>query len=244
MMRRGRRPVVLALALLLVAARLALVISERGTSVFHPLPYTSCGARAFEPPESQQGLCALYEGSRIVVRNIVDRNSTLHMPEYDARVITWKVTRTYVSNWRNESARYPEGRGALVSLKLEISNPGNAPLQYGPLIARGPVPSYRAHAPAELSLPIAAGPGEQTSFAALLNARGAPGPSLFGQPPIQPGSSLTGWISVVVPPDASGLVGTERSGLELRPVDENPNYVGIIRLWKSSGGDTAPSGAA
>ena len=233
------------LTLLVVAARLALVLSESGgSSIFHPLPHTYCGSRAFEPPESRQGVCALYEGSSIVVRNIVDRNSTLYMPEYDAHVITWMVTGTYVSNWRNEPARYPGGRGALVSLELEISNPGREPLQYGPLIARGPVPSYRAHAPAELTLPISAGPGEHASFAALLNARGAPGPSLFGQPPIQPGSSLTGWISVVVPPSASRLVGMARSDLELRTVDENPNYVGIIRLWKYARPDNVPSNAA
>lgn len=232
---RRRRPVVIALTSLVLAVRLALLISDTGGSrLFHPLPYPSCGAAAFEPPESREGLCAVEERSNIVVRNIVDRNSTLHMPEYDAHLITWTVARTRVSNWRNEPKSYPEGRGALVSIEVKISNPGNEPLQYGPLIARASVPSYRPHPPAELALPIPAGPGEDASFAALFNARGAPDPSLFGQPPIQPGSSITGWISVVAPLNAGGLVGMERSALELWPVDGNPNYVGIIRLWKST----------
>jgi hypothetical protein len=95
--------------------------------------------------------------------------------------------------------------------------------------------------PAELALPIPAGPDEEFSAAALFNARGAPGPSLFGQPPIPPHSSITGWISVVVAPDSASLVGMLRSGLELSPVDGNPNYVGIIRLWKNAGADVVPS---
>jgi hypothetical protein len=35
----------------------------------------------------------------------------------------------------------------------------------------------------------------------------------------------------------SELVGLPRSDLILSPVDENPNYVGIIRLWKDAGPD-------
>jgi hypothetical protein len=241
---RRRRLAAVALTSLVVAVRLAMLISDTGTGrLFHLLPYPSCGSAAFEPPESREGLCVVNERSSIVVRNIVDRNSTLHMPEYDVHLITWTVARTRVSNWRNEPERYPEGHGALVSLELEISNSGDKPLQYGPLIARAPMPSYRPHPPAELAVPIPAGPGEETSFGALFNARGAPGPSLFGQPPIQPRSSITGWISVVVPLNAGGMVGMERSGLELWPVDGNPNYVGIIRLWKNAGTDVVPSSA-
>ena len=37
------------------------------------------------------------------------------------------------------------------------------------------------------------------------------------------------------------MVGMERSGLELWPVDGNPNYVGIIRLWKNAEADVVPS---
>jgi hypothetical protein len=239
---RRRRPVAIALALLVVAVRLALLISDTGgSSVFHSLPYPWCGSAAFEPPESREGLCTVREASGIVVKNIVDRNSALHMPEFDARVITWTSVRTRVPNWRAEPKRFPEGHGALVSLEVEISNPGDQPLLYGPLIVRSSVPSYRPHPPAELALPIPAGPGEDFSAAALFNARGAPGPSLFGQPPIPPHSSITGWISVVVAPDAASLVGMPRSALELSPVDGNPNYVGIIRLWKNAAPDVVPS---
>jgi hypothetical protein len=241
----GRRLAWIALASLLVALRVALVIVDSGgTSLFHPSPYPSCGSAAFEPPESREGLCVVHEASGIVVRNIVDRNSTLHMPEFDARFITWTSTPTHVSNWRNEPKRFPEGRGVLISLEVEISNPGNQPLQYGPLIIRSSSPSYRPHPPAELGLPIPAGPGEDFSAAAVFNPRGAPGPSLFGRPPIQPGSSITGWISVVERPGAAELVGAPRSGLELWPVDGNPNYVGIIRLWKTADPEVAPSSPA
>ena len=74
-------------------------------------------------PESREGLCVVREASGIRVKNIVDRNSTLQMPEFDARVITWTSARTRVSNWRKEPKRFPEGHGALVPLQVEISNP-------------------------------------------------------------------------------------------------------------------------
>jgi len=244
--RRRRRRAAIALALLVLAVRVVfLVWITVGNKTFHALPYPWCGTAAFEPPESREGLCAIDEHSNIVVKNIVDRNSTLHMPEYDARLITWTVGRARVTNWRTvEPGRYPEGQGALVSLEVEISNPGDEPLQYGPLITRSSVPSYSSRPPAELALPIPAGPGEGESFAALFNPRGAPIPSLFGQPPIQPGSRITGWISVITPPNAGAMVGLERSGLELWPVDGNPSYVGIIRLWKRAGTGLVRSAAA
>jgi hypothetical protein len=237
---------VIALTLLVVAVRLALLISDTtGSSVFHPLPYPSCGTAAFEPPQSRQGLCTVYEHSGIVVKNIVDRNSTLHMPEYDARVITWTSVHTRVPNWRNEPKRFPEGHGVLVSLEVEVSNPGNEPLQYGPLVVRSSVPSYRHRPPAELALPIPAGsPDEGLSVVAILNPRGAPGQSIFGQAPILPHSSITGWISFVMSLSESELVGLPRSDLLLSPVDENPNYVGTIRLGKVAGAAVVPSGRA
>jgi hypothetical protein len=64
--------------------------------------------------------------------------------------------------------------------------------------------------------------------------RGAPGPVDFGQPPSPPHSSITGWISFVMSVSESELVGLPRSDLSLSPVDENPNYVGMIRLWKDA----------
>jgi hypothetical protein len=215
-----------------------LIVDTDGSSLFHRAPYPSCGSASFEPPESREGLCTVYEHSGIVVKNIVDRNSTLRMPECNARVLTWITTGTHVSNWRDERRRFPNGRGTLVSLEVEIGNPGAQPLEYGPLIARSPVPSYRSHPPAELALPISAGsPGEGLSVVAILNPRGAPGPSIFGQAPILPHSSITGWISFVMSLSESELVGLPRSDLILSPVDENPNYVGIIRLWKDAGPD-------
>jgi hypothetical protein len=235
--RRTRRAAI-ALSALLVALRLVLLIVEiDGRSPFHPAPYPSCGVAAFEPPQSREGLCVVYEPSGIVVKNIVDRNTTLRMPEYNARVLTWITKGTRVSNWRDEPRRYSSARGKLVSVEVEIANPGARPLQYGPLIARSPVPSYRSHAPAELALPISAGPDQDQSVAAILNPRGAPGPSIFGQAPIPPHSSITGWISFVMSSSESELVGLPRSDLILSPVDENPNYVGIIRLWKDAAQD-------
>jgi hypothetical protein len=238
--RRTRRATI-ALSALLVALRLVLlVVDTDGSSVFHPARYPSCGSVSFEPPESREGLCTVYERSGVVVKNIVDRNSTLRMPEYDARVLTRVTAGTHVSNWRDESRRFPDGRGMLVSLEVEIGNPGAQPLQYGPLIARSPVPSYRSHPPAELALPISAGtPGQGLSVVAILNPRGAPGPSIFGQAPIPPHSNITGWISFVMSLSESELVGLPRSDLILSPVDENPSYVGIIRLGKDAGSGIA-----
>ncbi len=225
-------------ALFLVLRLVLLIVDTDGSSLFHPAPYPSCGSASFEPPESREGLCTVYEHTGIVVKNIVDRNSTLRMPEYNARVLTWITTRTHVSNWRDEPRRFPNGRGTLVSLEVEIGNPGTQPLQYGPLIARSAVPSYRSHPPAELALPISAGaPGQGLSVVAILNPRKAPGPSIFGQAPIAPHSSITGWISFVMSLSESELVGRPRSDLILSPVDENSNHVGIIRLWKEAGPD-------
>jgi hypothetical protein len=224
--------------LLLLTARLVLFAVGGGVNnVFHPLPHPSCGSAAFEPPESHEGLCTVYERSTgIVVRNIVDRDRILHMPEYDARVITWTMAPTHVSNWREEPpGLYPQGRGLLVSVEVEISNPADHALQFGPLIARSSTPSYSPNPPAELTLPIFTGPDTDTGIAALLNPRGAPEPSLFGQPPIEPRASITGWLSFVVRLGAGSLVGTLRSGLTLYPIDGNPNYQGIVRLWKSAG---------
>jgi hypothetical protein len=242
--RRTRRAAI-AVSALLVALRLAVfVVGTDGVRVFHPQPYPSCGSASFEPPQSREGLCAVYEHSGIVVKNLVDRDSTLRMPEYDARVLTWVTTSTRVSNWRAEPQRFPNGRGRLVSLEVEIGNPGAQALQYGPLIARSPAPSYRSQPPAELALPISAGrPGEGLSVVAILNPRGAPGPSIFGQAPIPPHASITGWISFVMSLGESELVGLPRSDLRLSPVDENPNYVGIIRLWKDARSDTVEAPA-
>ncbi len=242
--RRTRRAAVALSALLLALRLVLLIIDTDGSSLVHPALYPSCGSASFEPPQSREGLCTVYEHSGIVVKNIVDRNSALRMPEYNARVLTWITTRTHVSNWREEPRRFPDGRGTLVSLEVEVGNPGTQALQYGPLIARAPVPSYRSHPPAELALPIAAGgPGEGLSVVAILNPRGAPGPSIFGQAPIAPHSSITGWISFVMSRSESELVGLPRSDLILSPVDENSHYVGIIRLWKDTEPDL-PNGPA
>jgi hypothetical protein len=34
-----------------------------------------------------------------------------------------------------------------------------------------------------------------------------------------------------------------RSGLQLSPVDGNPDYVGIFRLWKNAEADVVPTSA-
>jgi hypothetical protein len=141
----------------------------------------------------------------------------------------------------NQSAS-PKDTGHWFRSRSRSRTPGDEPLQYGPLIARSPVPSYRSHRPAELALPISAGsPGEGLSVVAILNPRGAPGPSIFGQAPILPHSSITGWISFVMSLSESELVGLPRSDLILSLVDENPNYVGIIRLGKNAATDIVPA---
>jgi hypothetical protein len=236
-MRRRRRSAI-ALAAFVLAVRVGFIVLDDRGSIFHPSPYPSCGSPSFEPPESREGICVVYEHSGIVVKNIVDRNSILRMPEYTARVLTWATTGTHVTNWLDEHGRFPDGRGMLVSFEVEIGNPGDEPLQYGPLITRSPVPSYRSNPPAELALPLSAGnPGEDQNVVAILNPRGAPSPSLFGQPPVLPHSSITGWISFVMSPSESELVGLPRSDLKLAPVDENPSYIGVIRLGT---GDRGP----
>ena len=110
----------------------------------------------------------------------------------------------------------------------------------GPLIVRASVPSYSPIRPPNWRSRYLRDPARRQA----LRRSSTPGelpPSAFWATPIQPGSSITGWISVVVPLDAGELVGMERSDLELWPVDENPNYVGIIRFWKNAGAGVVPS---
>lgn len=231
---RRRRTAVGLTTLALIALRvLLLMVASHGSSLLHPSPYPYCGSAAFEPPESREGLCMYYENSEAVVKNIVDRNSTLHMPEYDARMLAWTMTPTQVSNWRDQPHRYPGGRGMLVSLEVEIANRGARPLLYRPpATVRSIVPSHRPKTPVELVLPISAGGGYDFAVPAIVNPQGAPGPSIFGRPPIEPHSSVTDWFSFVMSSRESKLVGHTQSDLFLSPMDGNPNYIGVIRLWK------------
>jgi hypothetical protein len=227
--RRRRRLFGAALTLVLIGARLFFVFHL--SAVFHPLPDPSC-ASGVEPPEAREGICARYRGSGIVVFNVVDHDRVLHMPEYDARLLASRITPTRVNNWRLHPEAYPGGRGTLASFELEVSNPGTVPLQFGPLIVRSTAPSYLPDPPAELLLPMGRGSAEGRAYPVIYNGRDAPGPSIFGQPPIQPHTSLVGWVTMVAPPDAAGLTAVPRADLDLLTTDRNPDYVGQIRLWK------------
>lgn len=227
--RRRRRRLGVAISLLVIAARLLFVFHS--SAVFHPLPDPSC-ASGVEPPEAREGICARFSGSGIVIFNVVDHNRVLHMPEYDARLLAYRITPTSVTNWRLHPEMYPEGHGTLASFELEVSNPGAVPLQFGPLMLRAAASSYLPDPTAELLLPTKRGSADTIGYPVIYNGRGAPSPSIFGRPPIQPHTSLVGWVTTVAPPDADALMAVPRADLDLLPTDGNPDYVGQIRLWK------------
>jgi hypothetical protein len=228
----GRRRAAIALSLLLIAVRVGLFVSGHGGGVAQRLPDQSCASSGIEPPDAREGICARYQGGGIVVYNVVNRAGVLHMPEYDARLLDERLTNTRVSNWRKNPDLYPGRHGTLLSFEVAITNPGTAPLQIGPLVERSATPSYRAAAPAEALLPRSPGSPQVIGYPALYSGRGAPYPSLFGQPPILPRTSLVGWITTVTPFNASTLMTQPRANLDFAPVDGNPDYVGQIRLWK------------
>jgi hypothetical protein len=229
---RGR--LTIALVILATLIRLGLLVSrlDSGTGVFHPLPDPQCEANGFTPPEAREGICARYEDGHVVIYNVVDRAHTLHMPEYDAHLLVERITHTRVTNWKENPDLYPEGRGRLVSLEVEILNTSSTPLQIGPLVIRSSTPSYHPNPPTEILLPRSHETTEVIGYPDVYNGRGAPAPSLLGQPPIQPATRLVGWITVVAPWNAETLVAQPGADLDLSPVDGNPGYVGQIRLWK------------
>lgn len=154
------------------------------------------------------------------------------MPEYDARLISWRAAPTHVTNAAKNPDIYPTGHGQLVSFRVMITNTGTEPLQFGPLLARSPMPSYRPDPTVELLLAPSVGPRETIGYPAILNGEGSPQPSLFGQPPILAHTDVIGWASVVAPPWASSALAARPTDLEFFPTDGNRDYVGQIRLWK------------
>jgi hypothetical protein len=229
---RRRSGAAIALSFVPLAVRIGLYVDAPGTRPFHRFSEPSCSPHGIEGHEGAEGICAAYEEGRTVVHNIVDRARVLHMPEYDAKLVAVSVTNTRVGNWRSHADLYPDGRGTLLSFEVEITNPGSTPLQIGALTVRSPIPAYKPDPPAQVQLPTSPGSGEVIPYPALYNARRTPTPPLFGQPPILPRASLTGWVSMVTPANTLTLMNASGADLQLAPLDGNPDYVGIIRLWK------------
>jgi hypothetical protein len=179
----------------------------------------------------QEGICqrdANLFGAGVTF-NVVDAGHVLHMPGYDAQLLTTATRVTPITNLQRSPNFYPNGTGILVCFEVAITNRGPAAITYDAdgsdvgLLLQGPSsaePDY--------------------FFADLPDANGEPGPSVATLSPIRPGQTAIGWVAFVGPQWASETLNTRATDLEfMLPSNHDAdfattNYVGQIRLWKAA----------
>lgn len=233
--RLPRVSIAIALGVVFVRLLLLALTSSSVRALLHigsRLP--SCGAAGISTSEAHEGMCARTSGlfGTATVYNVIDRSHMLQMPEYQARLLTSRVTSTRVSASAVNTAYYPDGRGLLVSFEVVIINTSGKSLLFGPGVGYQLLPSYPKDATVELLLPTSSGSNNDVGFPALLNGKGAPSPSVFQQRPIPANGVLTGWVTFVAPPWSRGLLSTRPADLDFFRIDHDDHYVGQIRLWK------------
>ncbi len=223
--------VLLRLLLILVASPSVRALLHIGSG------YPSCAAAGISTPEGREGICARGGLGLIgpsTVYNVVDRGHVLRMPEYEARLLGSRVTSTHVSNASEHEDLYPGGRGRLVSFQVTVTNTSGRPLLFGAGVGYAPIPSYPAHPLIELALPTMGGSSSNTdtTYPAIIDGRGAPTPSVFRQPLIAPGESVTGWATFVAPAWALDVLEARPADVDFSRMNGSSDYVGQIRLWK------------
>jgi hypothetical protein len=235
-MRRGR---ILALALapwLVLLPVIALTnTTVRGwLHIGSSLP--SCEAAGISTAPHREGKCALVSGLfSSTVYSVVDRDQTLQMPEYQARLLASRFPAGRVNG--GYKPYYPDGRGLFASYEIRITNPRSTPLRFGEAAPITTSPSYPRHPRVALLIPpsltsSSRGSAEVLRFAELINGRDTPTPSI-GLVRLIPGhGSITGWATFVAPAWSGGLLDARPADLDLYRVDNDPDYVGQIRLWK------------
>jgi hypothetical protein len=229
-----QRPWVVGVLIAIVVVRLAVAAFAIGPvrRAFGGPPYPLCGSAQMVGDAAREGLCSPGQPSDWTTYNVVDRIHTLHMPEYDARLLDVRYGRMHVTG-PFDASLYPGRRGVLVSFDVQVTNTGRRSLQFGtPARGRG-APEYpRPAAPIFLGTPSAVGAESEVQFPALLRARGGPRPELFGRPPIPPGASVSGWVSVVAGLHTPPLMRVPFADVFFLRADSGEDYVGQIRLWK------------
>jgi hypothetical protein len=239
--RRRSRVVMVAVVFCLLLARLLLIGLTNQTvrgwlHIGSSLP--SCAAAAISTSAGREGKCARISGlfsSRVY--NVVDREHTLHMPEYQARLLTSTITHTRVTGPSTNAAYYPEGHGLLVSYEITITNTRDTTLLFGQAASDTTLPFYPTHPQVELLMPpslasSSRGSNEDIGLGELINGRGAPTPSIGLQQLIPPHGSITGWATFVAPGWSRELLDARPADLNLYRLDHDDHYTGQIRLWK------------
>lgn len=205
----------LAVALILAAARGWLHISS-------PLP--SCAAAQISTPAGREGKCARISGLfSTTTYNVVDRDRTLQMPEYQARLLGTAIAPTRVHGPFADTSEYPNHRGLLVSLEIEIVNTTDQPLAFD-----------STGKDIELALPRSPGSEVDMAVEAMLSSQGKPTqPSLAQRASIPAHGATTGWATFVEPPSSLPVLSARPADIDFYRVNKpGARYVGQIRLWK------------
>jgi hypothetical protein len=164
-----------------------------------------------------------------VTFNVVDAGHVLHMPGYDAQLLSTAARVTPISDPQRSPNFYPNGTGILVCFEVAITNRGPAAITYD---AGGSDVGVLLQSPSSAE--------RSYFFPDLPDANGEPGPSLATLSPIRPGQTAIGWVAFVGPQWAPETLNARATDLEfMLPSShdvESPatNYVGQIRLWKAA----------
>lgn len=196
--------------------------------------YPGCVAAGIDYAEGHEGICVEGSPTSPTTVNVVDRARTLQMPEYDARVLRWRIVTTRVDNASENPDLYPHGAGRLLSYELSVTNRADRPLRFGVGTGYTPRASYRPSPDLELALPESpeSTDGLVATYPPIIEGRGAPTPSVLQQPPIAPNETRAGWVSFVAPAWALSVLGKSGADVEFYEVNGNRHYRGSIRLWK------------
>lgn len=225
--RRPRAPKrLISFAAVLLGVLVQLAVSGPGfpsiRSWLH-LGRSSCAAAGISSSAAREGVCS---GPKVPygpswVFNVVNRDHTLRMPEYQVRLLSTSFHPTKVYGRELSEHDYPNGVGVLLSFRVEIENELSRPLPF-------------ATRRSEVDILISEPPGSDQAITPnlVLRPNGAPVPSVTIQSPIPPHATVTGWLTIVTPQWAEQYFTTPRTDLEFYRVDRSSRYDGQIRLWK------------
>jgi hypothetical protein len=225
-------------AVVIGAASLAFVVHPLRSWLRHISVAGSCSQKGISTLQGREGTCERVSGlfSSPTVYNVVDRRRVLRMPEYQARLLTSTITGTTVTG-HIDRTYYPQGHGWLVSYEIAVTNTRAQPLMFGEAADDTVLPRYPSHSRVELLVPqsrsaSASGSDEEYALRELLNGDGAPRPSI-GLPRLIPGhGTITAWATFIAPEWSRELLTARPADLDFRRTDNDPHYIGQIRLWK------------
>jgi uncharacterized RDD family membrane protein YckC len=180
-----------------------------------------CREVGISSASGKEGSClALGSYGDTQVLDIVNAGHTLHMPDYDVRLIR---TATRPSPRALRSSRYYRSGGTMVvGLKLAVTNTSDRPLAFDrksrELVLGAPRLDGRMIPLRELP------PAARTGFSSFARQR-----------PIKPGRTRTAWASFGMPPGLVSQLRQPVAGLAVIPPPSGGyDHMGEIRLWRAS----------